>query len=371
MNGDAQLFKEALWPPETAAPTRTVRCRHCRTRNRVEVPTAAITPEHHRCGACHKALFLGPDEPLTGIAPLAYEHSLDRRSLSALKAVPALPQLIRALLVHVGDRTARIQCMSDSILCSEEQFPELLHLLDKVRQRLDIEMRPALFLGESPHMNAMTTGVAEPIIVVRSGLLNQMEKGELAAILGHELGHLHSGHPLYHTAAMLLLQGSSALSPFVRILASPLHRLLLGWSRCAELTADRAALLASRSLGDCLNAMLILAGGRRPGTSEGADIRLAPFIAQCRELALMHHVDSFDAAVGRYLMVDRTHPHIAWRVLHLIRWVEHGNYLNILSGDYLRRETSDPERLGTRESHAIAEEASPAEQSPVSNEGAA
>jgi hypothetical protein len=69
-------------------------------------------------------------------------------------------------------------------------------------------------------------------------------------------------------------------------------------------------------------------------------MRLAPFIDQCRELAKMQAENSIDDALGTVLTMDRTHPYMAWRVMHLIQWVENGGYLNILSGTYPRRKGS-------------------------------
>jgi Zn-dependent protease with chaperone function len=336
----AEIVRAAIWPNDQNPPRRTVRCRHCHTHNRVSVPMAILAPERHACGGCGAQLFLGRDEPLTGIASSAYEHSLDRRSLAALKSIPGATALIRWFLEEVSDRSAWMQFMSDAILCNHEQFPELIELVDRARARLDIVERPTVFLGESPHMNALTTGVGSPVIVVRSALLDQMDDDELLAVLGHELGHIHSGHPLYQAVAQLLLEGAATAAPFVRLLGLPIRRGLLRWVRCAELSGDRAALLASRDLRACLGTMFTFAGGKRPGTSQRTALKLAPFIKQCRELARLQTSSSFDGFLGGYLTMDRTHPHLAWRVMHLIQWVEHGNYLNILSGDYIRRPPS-------------------------------
>jgi len=189
-------------------------------------------------------------------------------------------------------------------------------------------------------MNALTMGVKEPVIMVRSALLDQMSNDELVAILGHELGHLQAEHSLYQSLAMALLQGGAAVSQMVRLVALPIQRTLLRWLRCAELTADRAALLASRDLGACISMMLTFAGGNRPGISTRTKMRLAPFIDQCRELAKMQAESTIDDALGTVLTMDRTHPYMAWRVMHLIQWVEHGGYLTILSGTYPRRKSS-------------------------------
>jgi Zn-dependent protease with chaperone function len=126
----------------------------------------------------------------------------------------------------------------------------------------------------------------------------------------------------------------------IRILGLPLNRALLRWVRCAELTSDRAALLASRDLRACLGTMITFAGGKPSAASRRSALQLAPFIRQCRDLARMQAGSSFDSLLGGYLSMDRSHPHLAWRVMHLIQWVEHGNYLNILSGEYTRRQTA-------------------------------
>ncbi|MDH5674053.1 MAG: M48 family metallopeptidase [Myxococcales bacterium] len=364
-------LRKAIWPEGRRVPRRKVRCRHCGQRNRVQVPEAALSPERHRCGSCDGALFLDRDEPLTRIASEAYEHSLDRRSLSALKSIPGASAIIRYLLERISDRSARLFYMSDAVRCDEDQFPELLQLVNRARARLDIDLQPTLFVGESPHMNALTSGVSEPVIVVRSALIDSMDDDELLAVLGHELGHLHAGHPLYQTVAQALLQGAASASVMVRVLSLPIHRALLVWVRCAELTADRAALLASRDLAACLGTMITFAGGKRRHKGGRGELKLAPFIRQCRELAALQSQSSVDALLGGYLSMDRTHPHLAWRVMHLIHWVEHGNYLDILAGDYRRRQALTLLSAGAKKAIAALPTTNRAEALPAASEAEA
>jgi Zn-dependent protease with chaperone function len=331
---DSDELRSAIWPDTEPRRVRTVRCRHCSHPNRVGVADGALTPERVSCGQCRQPLFIGRDEPFFGLPSEAYQHGLDRRSLAALQALPGVPQMIRWMYERVGDRAAQLAFMSDSIRCSEEQFPELLTIVDRARRRLGLREMPEVYLGESPHMNAMTTGVAKATIVVHSALLDQMNDDEVLAVIGHELGHLHADHPLYHSVARAVVSGGVAVSSGVRLLSLPIQRLLLRWLRHAELTADRAALLTSRSLRACIGVMLTFAGGNRPGTARRTRMRLAPFIRQCRELARAQVGMSPDGIIGGYLTADRTHPHVATRVNHLIQWVEHGSYLSILAGEY-------------------------------------
>jgi len=353
MAAELDIAKE-IWPSGRGVPDRTLRCRHCSKRNRVAVASAALRPDRYHCGACKKALFVGADEPLRGLASEAYQHSLDRRWLGILRSVPGLPEFVRWAFEQVGDRSAQQLFMSDAIHCDENQFPELVALVDLARTRLDLPVCPTVYLGESPHMNAATTGVRAPMIVVRSALLDQMDDAQLLGILGHELGHLHAGHPLYQTVARLALFAGSTFSPLVRAAGFPLGHALLEWSRCAELTADRAALLASRDVPACIGMLLTLAGGNRPGTASRTEIRLGPFIEQCRTLEATKGKHTIEGVLEGYFTMDRTHPHVAARVVRLLEWVEHGSFLPIMAGQYVRR------RRRRRRSKSEAQQLAPA-----------
>ncbi|MCU0693532.1 MAG: M48 family metallopeptidase [Polyangiaceae bacterium] len=341
---DPASFSEAVWPREALAPTRTLACRHCGQKNRVQVPAAVVFPERHECGACGCALFLANDEPLVALSSTAYEHSLDRKSLAALKAIPGFTELVRWTLTRVGDRAARITLTANAVQCGDEQFPELLELMDLARARLDIPFRPTVFLGESPHMNAMATGLGDPMITVNSGLLDQLADDEVVAVFGHELGHLHPGHQLFHELAQLLLIGGATALGFAATLGWPLRAALFKWQRCSELTADRAALLACRNLRTTIGLLLKFAGGYRPGTKSRTSIRLGPFIRQARELARQQSGDALSGAIAAWISMDRKHPFVTWRVMHLIKWAEHGRYLDIIAGQYTRRLAGEDQR---------------------------
>ncbi|MBN1335522.1 MAG: M48 family metallopeptidase [Deltaproteobacteria bacterium] len=325
---------EALWPDPEAVPPRVVRCRHCGTRNRVAVGVAVLEPTSCRCGSCGGRLFLSPDEPLESIAPAAYEHPLDRRTLDALQAVPGFPAFLRWAMKHANERAAWLQAMSGAVRCDRAQFPELVALLDRARRALDLSWEPALFLGESPFVNARTMGVDRPVLIVHSALLDTLDDDEVVAVLGHELGHLHSDHVLYQTLARLLVRAGALRGGL--LLSWPLELALLRWSRCAELTCDRAALLASRDLAACLRVHLKMAGGFRPGTRARTRLALAPFLAQARELETAEAGSLLDNVLVTLFTAGRTHPFAAWRAMHLVQWVEKGSFLDVLAGDYPR-----------------------------------
>ncbi len=331
---DKESVLEALWPESHPPPKRDVRCRHCGVKNRVLVSVAALTPRKVRCGGCDGALFLGPDEPLVGLTSQSYQHPLDKASLKALKALPGFGALMRRFLGTFAERAFHLHCRASFIACDDDQFPELHTLLDRARTSLNVDHEPRLFLSESPNMNALTLGAEKSLIVVMSSLLDQMSDDELVFVLGHELGHLHADHIVYKTLARLLVNGSAAMNDILRALTLPLQVALLQWDRASELTSDRAGLLACRDVGASLGASLVLSGGRRPGITSRTRLKLSAFVRQARELRDLEQESWWDAVLVGQMEMGRSHPYVAWRVMHLVDWVETGNYLDLLAGDF-------------------------------------
>lgn len=337
MTAEAREIQAAVWPDESQIPARVLLCRHCGKRNRVLVSTAVLDAASCDCGACRKPLFVGQAEPLASISSTSYEHSLDRKSLEALKSVPGFPAAMRWLMANTGERTLHLLFRSGAIECGPDQFPELIALLERARRSLDLPYKPALFVTESPVVNAMTTGAEEPILIVHSALLDALTDEQVVSVLGHELGHLHSDHPVYQTLAQLLVQGGAMLAgPAGQLISIPLRMALAKWSRCAELTADRAGLLTTRDLGTSLRILMTLAGGHRSGITSRTRLSIGAFVKQSRALANQQKTNVMDSIFATLMTLETSHPFVTWRVMHLIDWVEHGNYLEILAGDYSR-----------------------------------
>jgi hypothetical protein len=66
-------------------------------------------------------------------------------------------------------------------------------------------------------------------------------------------------------------------------------------------------------------------------------MKVGPFIRQAREMQDIATESAVDSAMSDLLSLNRTHPYVVTRVTELIRFVENGRYLEILSGKYTRR----------------------------------
>lgn len=266
------------------------------------------------------------------ISAHAFEHPLDRTASRALQKVVGLDWVIRKFLAAIGERRLRLLHLGSAVRVDEQQFPEIGALFDEACAILDIEQRPELFITQSSEVNAWSIGVDRPFVVVTSALVELMDERELQCVLGHELGHILSGHALYTTVLMLMLRlwQLSLGIPGGAVAATGIVLSLLEWSRKAELSADRAGLLVSQDPQVSYRVDMKLAGG-----ALCEHTRVEGFLRQSEEFRAGG--DLLDGAIKVALLLNRSHPLPVLRVAELQAWVQSGKYQTILDGDYGRR----------------------------------
>ena len=103
----------------------------------------------------------------------------------------------------------------------------------------------------------------KPVIVLTSGLVALMDEAEMRFVIGHELGHALSGHAVYQTLLrrLLVLTGVFNAVPGGALGIRAITAALMEWSRKAELSADRAGLLATQDTAAATRVHMKLASG--------------------------------------------------------------------------------------------------------------
>jgi len=270
--------------------------------------------------------------PLPDISSRTWEHPADRGAVVALRRLRGFDTLIRRLSGLFNERAVRLMFLGSAIRVDERQFTRLHTMLAEVGYVLDAKEVPELYVAANPFPNAITIGMDKAFIVISSGLVDLLDDEELRFVLGHEMGHVLSGHAVYQTMLQRLIRLSSVLTviPLGGLGVRAIMAALMEWSRKAELSADRAGLLATQDPAVAFRVQMKTASG---GHLE--DLDPTSFFAQGAEYDASG--DLRDSLMKLMLIEAQSHPFAVVRATQLRRWVDSGQYTAVLAGDYPRR----------------------------------
>ena len=275
---------------------------------------------------------------LTDISATAWEHPADRAALQTLRKIPGFDEVVRRIFGFFGERGIRLMFQANSVRVGPKQFPKLHGLMTEVTTTMDWPKQPELYVTQTPLVNAGAVGMDEPFITLNSGALVLLSEDELRVLIGHELGHVMSGHSLYRTVLFIILMFGFNNLPFLAGLALlPIQLALLEWSRKAELSSDRAGLLATQDPVASMGVFLKLAGGGKT-----AETDLAAFMEQAREYETMG--GPMDSVYKIINQLSLTHPFHTLRAAELQKWISDGAYDKILQGHYTHRGEEEEDR---------------------------
>ena len=292
-----------------------------------------------------------PRKILTGIAPVSWEHPADRAALQGLRAVPGFDTAVKKILAFIGgEQGVRLIFQANAVKVGPKQFPRLHSMLADVKTTLDWEKDVELYVSQTPIANAMAVGFDEPFIVIHSGTMSLLNDDEQRVVIGHELGHVMSGHALYHTILYLIVLFGFANLPFLAGLALlPIRLALMEWYRKSELSSDRAGLLACQSREDSLRLNMKFAGG---GDTSAMDLDV--YMEQAKEYA--EGGGPLDTIYKILNTLDLDHPFSSMRAAELQKWIDEGEYDKIVvDGQYTHRGTEAEDRPLTGDISEAAE----------------
>ena len=277
---------------------------------------------------------------LTGISSRAYEHPADRSALVALRKLSGFDTLLRKLFGLFNERAFRLTYLAGAVRVSERQFPHIYELVRDGSYILDLDEVPEVYVTQNPLVNAMALGRDKPFIVITTGMVNLYDPEELRWVVGHELGHILSGHVVYRTMLLILLRLAARVA-FLPITLG-LGAIIWGleeWFRKSELSCDRAGLLAGQDVDAARRALMKLAGG-----AQLSELNPDAFREQAHEYDAVP--DLRDSILKILQLQGNTHPFAVVRFAELDYWATHGAYERILGGDYTRRDTDSSASVG-------------------------
>jgi Zn-dependent protease with chaperone function len=203
------------------------------------------------CSGCR---WLRPLAPGYYVDCSAFQYAQDGSAMAALRSSGPLSAAARAISDRVGRRW--IETTFNGVRLGPQQLPKIYHQAALAARILGMPTMPEVYVSGERMWDAVTYGTDEKsFVILGTGLASNFQGEDLLFLLAREMGHCRAGHALWKTVIHFLIgeQGPKkgrmangvlgALNPF-NIVEGALEVPLLAWARQAEITADRAGMLA-------------------------------------------------------------------------------------------------------------------------------
>lgn len=263
---------------------------------------------------------------LTGLEHSQYEHPFDKMALEKLEAIPLLTKFFKWITTNTVERIYTVQYTGSNLKVTNKNYPEIYQYLEDACKILDLPKVPDLYIEWDYNINACTVGADNPIIILKSGLIDLCTDEEIMFIIGREVGHIKSNHMLYHMMAQVINYFIDA-TPGGTLVAGGLQFALYYWSRMSEFTADRAGLLCCQDTEAMAHAFVKMAGLPQ---KEFKNIKTEAFLQQARDFKMLDY-DGMNKVVKFLSIADESHPWTVMRSAELLKWIDCGEYGRFVS----------------------------------------
>jgi len=279
-----------------------------------------------------------------GITRDAFRHPLDKQAEAALRGVPGFDLVARKFVEFIYERPQYVYLMGNTIQVGPRQYSTLYQLFRDCVQALDIHPEPTLFVAQNPSVNSYALGEDHPCVVVNTGLLDLLSDDEIRTVMAHELGHIKCGHTTLTQMAIWAMTTATVVGELTfgigNVVSSGLIYAFYEWRRMAELSSDRAALLATDDWQLVAKTMMRISGGSHRFAHE------VDFDAFQKQAGTYQNLDEDGLSqVYKFLLYNGvqgpmlSHPFPVDRLHYLKTWAHSEEYARIRSGNYARSHT--------------------------------
>ena len=204
----------------------------------------------------------------------AIRFSEDIRYFEYLKGKSFVRRIADRVIDEHGTFSFDKDFRSSSLRVNRAITPSLYDQLLKVKNLLNVSAHVDLHIKRGDEVNAycIREDQSKYSICLTGALIERMTPTQIDFVLGHELGHALYGHHDLPVNRIVNEIDDANIEDIED---------LLRWSRLAEISADRAGLVACNNLDSAVGAMLVLTTGLRPDHLEVASL---PYVDYCKEV---------------------------------------------------------------------------------------
>lgn len=204
---------------------------------------------------CPECRRLKPIVPGYQVDNSAFAWAADAKAMAVLRSIKPMSLAAKAVSDKVGRRW--IESTFNGVQLGEKQLPHVFGQAVRAARILGMPKMPNVYISGERAWDMLTFGTDhDSFIVIGSALAGNFQGVDMLFLLAREMGHCKAGHALWKTVIRFFLgeQGpakgfmaggvlANILSPSA-LIGGAMEMPLLAWARQAEITADRAGLLA-------------------------------------------------------------------------------------------------------------------------------
>lgn len=215
-----------------------------------------------------------------------------------------LENLLNSLLITGGLLIASLffirlfqkQFLGNALKVEKSHFSNLKGLTQQVAETLKMK-EPDVFIFQDPYLNAFSLGFMRPYtIALHSAIVEDLDEEELTATVIHESGHIWFGHT--KITAFLSPVGSQI----------PVVSYIFGfWSRKAEISCDRLALMVTRNPRAVIDSLIKVYTGPK-------------FLSQLDAEGILFQDYQSQGFMGKLAQSLGSHPFMTTRIRELLKF---------------------------------------------------
>lgn len=252
-----------------------------------------------------------------------YEHPGEQKAMAAMRSIPGADVLVGKYWDVIAQFENFGETAANGFRITEKTNPRVYKLYQTALARLDMPREYPLYATLNYEYNAAAVGTDNPIIEINSSVIADFSDSALLALIGHELGHIKSGHTTYRNLAFHLNDFLHNLGGIAETASAALYYAIMEVYRNQECTCDRAGLIACGSIEGFTEFMMRLLG--YSGKIPGIDFSYDKVINQIDDFYMQTN-DIIGKLMYVYSIANATHP---WTVLRLkegLNWYNSGEF---------------------------------------------
>ena len=195
------------------------------------------------------------------MAKLDYRHPEELKMLQTLLHNKLIKALVELYQTMSSEMVEFAEIRNRNFIVTQLTHPRVYKIFQTACRQLDISYSIPVYLEFGYEYNARTVGTnGNCAIIITGKCLEGLSDNQLLALFGRQLAHIYYKHIAYLNIDSMIDTLLQRIPFAGQAVSETAKALLLNWRQCAEITADRGGAIASGSIDDVWDILLLSMG---------------------------------------------------------------------------------------------------------------